>query len=226
MAQPSAGRSFAPAKARFVNVAPLRKLLPDLARPKPARGRPRPEPKPLKKRRYGMIPETDVDFHPERAEEEARRAAEAHFARRVRREVLRVQSGEADEDLRADAEAEAEAARATEERRAREERRRSNPLFRLVSGTILVGEQATRYYPYLFTFAALFFLNIVVLFWSLHLDSRYSRLEREVQKLRERSIRLEERRYSITTHSAVVRELERRGIPLADPAAPVEIIEE
>ena len=58
------------------------------------------------------------------------------------------------------------------------------------------------------------------------LAAEKERLEREVQKLRERSIRLEERRYSITTHSAVVRELERRGIPLADPAAPVEIIEE
>lgn len=173
-----------------------------------------------------MIPETDLDFHPERAEEEARREEEARFARRVRREVLRVQSGAADDDLRSDAEAEAEERRAEQERAAREERRRRNPLFRVVSGTILVGEQATRYYPYLLTFAVLFFLNIVVLFWSLHLDSRYSRLEREVQKLRERSIRLEERRYSITTHSAVVRELERRGIALADPTEPVEIIED
>lgn len=177
-----------------------------------------------------MTPETDLDFHPERAEEEARREEEARFARRVRREVLRVQSGAADDDLRADAEAEAEAEaerqRAEEERQAREARRSRNPLFRLVSGTILVGEQATRYYPYLLTFAILFFLNIMVLFWSLHLDNRYSRLEREVQKLRERSIRLEEQRYSITTHSAVVRELERRGIALSDPKTPAEIIDD
>ncbi len=80
-----------------------------------------------------MTPETDLDFHPERAEEEARREEEARFARRVRREV---------------------------------------------------------------------------------------------QKLRERSIRLEEQRYSITTHSAVVRELERRGIALSDPKAPAEIIDD
>lgn len=121
---------------------------------------------------------------------------------------------------------EAEAKRAEARRRARTVRRRKNPLFRLVSGTILVGEQATRYYPYLVTFAVLFFLNIVVLFWSLHLDRRYLRLEREVQKLRERSIRLEEQRYRITTHSAIVREIERRGLGLADPVRPGEIIDD
>ena len=44
----------------------------------------------------------DLDFHPERQEEEARRQEEEALARRVRREVLRVQSGEAAEDLEAD----------------------------------------------------------------------------------------------------------------------------
>ncbi len=167
----------------------------------------------------------DLDFNPERAAEEARRAEEELFARRVRREVMRVQSGEAEEDLRADREAEAEERRAEEERAARRARRRANPLFRLLSGSILVGEQASRYYPYMLTIAAMFFLNIVVLFWSLHLDLNYSRLEREVQKLRERSIRFEEQRYRLTTHSAVAAELARRGIDLEDPQSPLEIIE-
>lgn len=167
----------------------------------------------------------DLDFNPERAAEEARRAEEELFARRVRREVMRVQSGEAEEDLRADREAEAEERRAEAERAARRARRRANPLFRLLSGSILVGEQASRYYPYMLTIAAMFFLNIVVLFWSLHLDLNYSRLEREVQKLRERSIRFEEQRYRLTTHSAVAAELARRGIDLEDPQSPLEIIE-
>jgi len=167
----------------------------------------------------------DLDFNPERAAEEARRAEEELFARRVRREVMRVQSGEAEEDLRADREAEAEERRAEEERAARRARRRANPLFRLLSGSILVGEQASRYYPYMLTIAAMFFLNIVVLFWSLHLDLNYARLEREVQKLRERSVRFEEQRYRLTTHSAVAAELARRGIDLEDPQSPLEIIE-
>lgn len=166
----------------------------------------------------------DLDFHPERQEEELRRQEEEALARRVRREVLRVQSGEADADIEADRLAEeAEAAEAQEEA-ARKARRRNNPFYRLVSGTILVGEHASRSYPYLVTIAVMFFLNIVVLFWSLHLDLGYSRLEREVQKLREKSIRYEEQRYRMSTHSAVSTELERRGIDLRDPRTPGQII--
>ena len=75
------------------------------------------------------------------------------------------------------------------------------------------------------TIAGMFFLSIVVMFWSLHLDMRYSRLEREVQILRERSIRLQEQRYRRTTHSTILEELHRRGIDLYDPLAPGEIIE-
>ncbi len=166
----------------------------------------------------------DLDFHPERQEEELRRQEEEALARRVRREVLRVQRGEADADIEADRQAEAEAEAREAEERMRKERRRNNPFYRLVSGTILVGEHASRSYPYLVTIAVMFFLNIVVLFWSLHLDLRYSRLEREVQKLRERSIRYEEQRYRMSTHSAVSRELELRGIHLQDPRTPGQII--
>lgn len=166
----------------------------------------------------------DLDFHPEREEEERRHQEEEELARRVRREVLRVQRGEAEEDLAADREQEEAEQAAEAEAEARKARRAANPIYRLMSGTILVGENATRSYPYLLTIAAMFFINIVVLFWSLHLDLRYSRLEREVQKLREKSIRYEEQRYRVSTHSAVSAELERRGIALKDPASPGQII--
>ena len=98
-------------------------------------------------------------------------------------------------------------------------------LHRIFSGTILLSRQARRNYPYLLTIAAMFFLNIVVLFWSLHLDARFMRLEREVQKLRERSIRLEEQRFQLGSHSRVVEELARRGIAIQDPVRPAEKIE-
>ena len=100
-------------------------------------------------------------------------------------------------------------------------------LFRsqLFSGTILVREGVSKYYPYMLTIAGMFFLSIMVMFWSLHLDMRYTRLERDVQKLRERSIRLQEQRYQRTTHSAIVEQLRARGIELYDPQAPGEIIE-
>ena len=44
----------------------------------------------------------DHEFDPVTPEEEARRRQEEEFARRVRREVLRIERGEADEDIRAD----------------------------------------------------------------------------------------------------------------------------
>ena len=96
---------------------------------------------------------------------------------------------------------------------------------KLFSGTILVREGVSKYYPYMLTIAGMFFLSIMVMFWSLHLDMRYTRLERDVQKLRERSIRLQEQRYQRTTHSAIVEQLRARGIELYDPQAPGEIIE-
>ena len=161
----------------------------------------------------------DHEFDPVTPEEEARRAEEEEFARRVRREVRRMERGEADEEREAEE-------RAEEEERARRERRlRSSTFWQLFSGTILLREGISKYYPYMLTIAGMFFLSIVVMFWSLHLDMRYSRLEREVQILRERSIRLQEQRYRRTTHSAILEELHRRGIDLYDPLAPGEIIE-
>lgn len=167
----------------------------------------------------------DHEFDPITPEEETRQREEAEFARRVRREVLRIERGEAEEEIRADEEREAEA-RAEEEERARRERRRTSSTFwQLFSGTILVREGVSRYYPYMLSIAGMFLASIAVMFWALHLDMKYSRLEREVQILRERSIRLQEQRFRHTTHSAIVERLRERGIELQDPAAPGEIIE-
>ena len=167
----------------------------------------------------------DHEFDPITPEEEAQRAQEAEFARRVRREVLRIERGEADEDIRADMEREEEEKAEEEERQRRERRRKASTFWQLFSGTILVHEGVSKYYPYMLTIAGMFFLSIVVMFWSLHLDMRYTRLERDVQKLRERSIRMQEQRYQRTTHSAIVEQLRARGIELYDPQAPGEIIE-
>ena len=161
----------------------------------------------------------DHEFDPVTPEEEARRRQEEEFARRVRREVLRIERGEADEDIRADME------REEEERQRRERRRKASTFWQLFSGTILVHEGVSKYYPYMLSIAGMFFLSIAVMFTTLHLDMKYSRLEREVQILRERSIRLQEQRYRRTTHSAIVERLRERDIELTDPPAPGEIIE-
>ena len=167
----------------------------------------------------------DHEFDPVTPEEEERRREAEEFARRVRREVRRMERGEADDDIRADEEAEA-AERAEALARERRERRRHASMFwQLISGSILVREGVSKYYPYMLTIAGMFFLSIMVMFWSLHLDRRFLRLDREVQILRERSIRLQEQRYQRTTHTTIVEQLRARGIELQDPAAPGEIIE-
>ena len=153
------------------------------------------------------------------------RPLQERFIEAFRREVRRMERGEAEEDIRADEEREAEERAEAEERERRERRRRSSTFWQLFSGTILVREGVSKYYPYMLTIAGMFFLSIMVMFWSLHLDMRYTRLERDVQKLRERSIRLQEQRYQRTTHSAIVEQLRARGIELYDPQAPGEIIE-
>ena len=148
------------------------------------------------------------------------------LVRRIRREVLRVQSGEADEEIRADREREQAEEEARQEEQRKEERRRSNIFWLLFSGNILVRKGASEYYRYMICIAAMFFVSIFVMFTALHLDMKYSRLYREVQMLRERSTRLQEQRFRHTTHSAILEELRRRGIDLYDPVVPGEILDD
>ena len=78
----------------------------------------------------------DHEFDPITPEEEAQRAQEAEFARRVRREVLRIERGEAEEEIRADLEREAEEKAEAEERERRERRRKASTFWQLFSRTV------------------------------------------------------------------------------------------
>ena len=82
------------------------------------------------------------------------------------------------------------------------------------------------HYAYLIAIAVASLLSIMVMFASLYADMKYSRMEREVQLLRERSIRLREQLYQRTSHQAIVEELQRRGIPLQEPRQRKEVVEE
>lgn len=166
----------------------------------------------------------DTEFDPVNPEEDARRRQDEELARRVRREVLRIGRGEADEEIRADMEREAAERAEAEERENKERRRRASLVRQFFTGTILVREGVSRSYPYMLCMAVMLFASIFVMFMALRLDMRHTELEREVQKLRERSIRLEEERFRTTTHSAIVERLRQRNIPLYDPPAPGETI--
>lgn len=168
----------------------------------------------------------DTDFNPQSEEERQQAERDEELARRIRREVRRVQSGEADAEMEADREREEEEAAEREEKEERRRRRAASPLRGLVTGNVLRQEWLTGNYRYPLLIAGVFLLSIFVMFWALRLDMNYTRTEREVQLLREKAIRLREQRGRLTTHSAIVERLRERNIPLRDPLSPHEKIED
>ena len=167
----------------------------------------------------------DDEFNPLSEEELRRMEEDEEFRRRVRREVLRMQSGEADEDIERDQE-EIEQEQAQAEAEAEQKRKHRSRLFwQLFSGNILVNKSVADNYRYFISIAVMCFISIAVMFMVLYADLNYSRLERDLQLVRERSIRLQEQLYSRTTHAAVKQELQRRGIPLQDPNKATEVVE-
>jgi hypothetical protein len=167
----------------------------------------------------------DTDFNPDRERDEQAVAEQEALKRTIRREVLRMESGEAAAELQAERE-EMAAERAEREADEARVRRRESSLWRqLFSGRILVNEIVRENYRYVGVIAAMFFVSIMVLFLSLRLDIRYARLNTEVQLLHERSIRLQEQCYRRSSHSAIVESLHERGLELYDPLRPNEVIE-
>ena len=172
-----------------------------------------------------MIPTND-DFNPLTEEELRRQQEDEEFRRRVRDEVRRVNSGEAQEDIERDMAEEAEAEAAERRAEAKKRLKRSRLFYQLFSGNILRSRSVKEHYGYLIAIAVASLVSIMVMFASLYADMKYSRMEREVQLLRERSIRLREQLYRRTSHQAVVEELERRGIPLQEPRRRKEVVED
>ena len=166
------------------------------------------------------------EFEPLTDEELRRLQEDEEFRRRVRREVLRMQSGEADTDIERDREQK----RAEEQEKSREQAKqrlkRSRLFWQLFSGNILLNRSVKEHYGYLVAIASMCVVSIFVMFSSLYADLRHTQAERELQLVRERSIRLQEQLYRHTTHQAIRDELARRGINLQDPHKPKEVVEE
>lgn len=172
-----------------------------------------------------MTPVSD-EFNPLTEEELQKQEQDKEFRRRVRDEVRRVQSGEAQEDIERDIEEEQAIEAEQQRQEARKRLKRSNLFYQLFSGSILQSSIVTRHYGHLIAIAVASLLSIMIMFATLYADIKYSRLEREVQLLRERSIRLREQLYQHTTHAAVVEELQKRGIKLQEPRKRRGIVEE
>ena len=151
-----------------------------------------------------------VDPQQEALEREAQEA----LRRTIRTEIRRVQTGAADKDIADDI--------AREEEQAREEKRRNRPRWMVwtlgaITGDILLAEQVKRVYVFLTMLGVIFFASIATMFASLQQDLRYNRLEKEVERLKERAIRTAERRYEESSHTAILRKLKDRGIDIEDP---------
>ena len=167
----------------------------------------------------------DIEIDPSFREERERLAADVERDRRIRQEVVRVLSGEAEEDLAEDErlrleqkEREAEE-REAEEREAEERRRNSwwNKWFQaLFTGEILTNEETRHIYPYLMFVAGMFFLSIFILFSALRLDIKRSRLQDELRVLQEQSVRQSEQLYKATSRSAIIEQSKARGLDLEE----------
>lgn len=169
---------------------------------------------------------TNDEFTPLTEEElQAQRDSE-ELDRRIRRMVVRVQSGEADEEIAEDRRLEEEERAEAEEEERKERRKRSGLKWQIFSGSILTSRGLADNYRYFAAIAVMCFISIVVMFAALYADMSYSRMENDVQLLRERSIRLQEQLHRRTTHQAIRDSLAARGIDLKDPRKKRAVVEE
>ena len=166
------------------------------------------------------------EFNPLSEEELEQRQADEKLERLIRSQIRRVQSGEADEQMRQAAEEEREQEQEKMREEARKRLKRSRLFWQLFSGNILVNRNVAENYRYFIAIAITSFVSIAVLFMALYAEDRFSKVEREVQLLRERSIRLQEQLFSRTTHAAIAKEVEERGLGLQEPRKSREVVED
>ncbi len=164
----------------------------------------------------------ESEYFTDSQEEVAEREAQEALRRMVRTEIRRVQTGAAAEDIAEDIARE-------EEQKALEEKKNRRPRWvvwinGVVTGDILLANEVKRVYTLLTILGVIFFASIATIFASLHSDLRRNQLEKEVELLKERSIRASERCYQHSSHSAILRQLEERGIKISDPKTQPKIL--
>lgn len=158
----------------------------------------------------------ESEYFTDSQEEVAEREAQEALRRMVRTEIRRVHTGAAAEDIADDI--------AREEReRAMESCKRNKPRWMVwitsaVTGDILLAEEVKRAYNLFTLVGVTFFVSMAVIFAALQRDMQCTRLKKEVERLRERSIRISEECHQQTSHSEIVCKLKSRGIALEDPA--------
>ncbi len=145
---------------------------------------------------------------------------------RVRREVIFLDAEESPRasakpshksvKLEAKAEQESVEEAATQQESAEEPKPRAKTIWQhVVTGSILTSG-AMPYYRYLIAIAVMCFVSIFLTFMSLNADREYRRRSDYASVLRERAVLMEEKRYALSSKSAVVERLEEFGIEMVD----------
>lgn len=164
----------------------------------------------------------ESEYFTDSQEEIAEREAQEALRRMVRTEIRRVQTGDADADIADDI------AREEQQRDAElQQAKRSRVMvwvMGVITGDILLAEEAKRVYTLLMMLGIIFFVSIATIFASLGRDLQCRQLEKKVELLKERAIRTKEACYRQSSHSAILRRLEERGIKIEDPKSQPKIL--
>ncbi len=165
----------------------------------------------------------DLEFDP--AGEQRRRDAEMEerIARRIRRELIRVDNGEADEDMAREREAIEREREEQQQMERKQARKRRNLLWQIFSGSFLMSGGV--YYNYLIAMSVMCLISIFVTFMSLNVDMECRSLEEQVRVLRERAVLMQEQRFRRGSYNEIMRMLEDRGIHMTDLSDDSRLIE-
>ena len=145
---------------------------------------------------------------------------EIHKKRKLERKLRRLEERE-----RLRSEEPDEEPRMTED----EPRRRSKleeAIKAFMTGNILSSAGVIRTYPYLVFIAFLAFLYIGNIFSMQRLHRQQAALTREVRELRTKSMTIASECMQATRQSNIIREIEKRGIPLKESLEPNRVIPE
>ncbi len=158
----------------------------------------------------------EESFDPEGIAERRRQDEEERLNRRIRREIIKVSSGQSDKEIEEEKQrmAEEEAEREAEEER--RQRISGSIIINIFTGGFLSSDNAAIYFRMLIAIAVMCFACIFLTFMSLNADREYSQMEKRVAVLRERAIVFEEQRYDISSRENVERLLERHNIRLKE----------
>ena len=92
----------------------------------------------------------------------------------------------------------------------------------VTTGGILLHNEAKRVYSLFMLLGFIFLTSILLIFAHLQKDMQWSKLQKEVDFLRDRATCTSQIRANKTSHSAIIRQLKERNINIEDPkTAPI-----